>query len=119
MIIPQKLPKYLQRPLAAFLCPFQVSENFQDAAEVVDTDGDVGMVRSKSRFINGERPLEAFPCPFQVSESLQDGADVVDADGDFRMVRSKSPFTNGKRPLEAFPSPLSGLRGLSGRRRGC
>ena len=64
----------------------------QDAAEVIDVPGYVGMVRAVGNFVDLQRPLEVFLCSLQVFHISQDEAEVVDADGYVGMVRAVGNF---------------------------
>ena len=71
----------------------EVTKVFQDAAEVVDISGYVGMVSAIGIFIDRKRTLKMFLCRGEVTKVFQDAAEVVDAHGYGRMVSAIRRFS--------------------------
>ncbi len=72
----------------------------EDPAQVVDANGDVGMVRAEDDLVDVQGVLEGGFGGGEVTYGQEDPAKVVDDAGYFRVFRSKLLFKDGQSPLE-------------------
>ena len=96
MIVSKAFLEDPEGPFKAFSCALPISQRSQHAAEVVDSNGHRGMIRTVDLLADGQGPLEVFFSPLQISQVLQHVAEVVDIDCDIGMIRAINLLVYGK-----------------------
>ena len=77
----------------------EVAQVLQHAAQVVDADGDGGVVGAVGALVDGQGALTGGAGSGEVAEGLKHAAQVVDVDGDVRVVGAVGALVDGQGAL--------------------